>query len=179
MIFIETLLPGAYLIEVEPRSDERGFLARTFCEEEFAAHGLRTHYVQCSTVLNHKRGTLRGMHFQQPPYAETKVVRCTIGAVYDVIIDLRPESPTFTKWFATELTAENRRSVYIPPGFAHGMQTLVDNSELLYYISEFYHPAAATGVLWDDPAFGIEWVAAPPEGRIIAAKDLQWARFQA
>ena len=176
MIFTETPLVGAYLIEPEPLSDERGFFARVFCENEFAAQGLCTRYVQSNISLNTRSGILRGMHYQAEPHAETKVVRCTMGAIYDVIIDLRPASPTFKQWYAVELSAKNYRMLYIPAGMAHGFQTLTDNSEVFYMMSEFYHPESAAGVRWNDPAFGIEWVNV--DNHIISGKDQTWADFR-
>lgn len=157
MLFSESILKGAYIIEPEKLEDERGFFARSWCADEFAAYGLNPKIVQCSISFNHKKGTLRGMHYQVAPYEEEKLVRCTAGAVFDVIIDLRPESPTFKAWLAVELSASNRKMIYIPGGFAHGFQTLEDNSEIFYQISEFFHPESARGVRWDDPTFGIEW----------------------
>lgn len=176
MILTETKLKGAFIIEPERLEDERGFFARTFCKEEFRAHGLNPRVVQCSISFNKTRGTLRGMHYQAAPYEEAKVVRCTMGAICDVIIDLRPESPTFKRWVAVELTSDNHRMLYIPEGFAHGFQTLEDNTEVFYQMSEFYHPATARGVRWDDPAFGIEWP--PVERRIISAKDQDYPNFE-
>jgi dTDP-4-dehydrorhamnose 3,5-epimerase len=177
MFFRETPLKGAFLIEPERLEDERGFFARTFCRKEFEAHGLNPDIAQCSVSFNRRKGTLRGMHFQAAPHAEDKVVRCADGAIYDVIVDLRPDSPTFRHWIAAELTAENRRMFYIPAGFAHGFQTLQDNVEILYQMSESYHPESARGARWDDPAFGITW----PETseRIISARDKAWGDFRA
>ncbi|HLO47422.1 MAG TPA: dTDP-4-dehydrorhamnose 3,5-epimerase [Kamptonema sp.] len=157
MKFTETKLKGAYIIETELIKDERGFFARSWCQTEFTERGLNPHLVQCNISFNYKKGTLRGMHYQAKPYEEAKLVRCTMGAIYDVIIDIRPESPTFKQWFAVELTAENRKMLYIPEGMAHGFQTLVDNSEVFYQMSEFYHSNSATGLRWDDPIFGIVW----------------------
>lgn len=171
MIFTETKLKGAFIIEIEPREDERGFFARSWCEDEFKQHGLNPCLVQCNISFNKKRGTLRGMHYQAAPYAEAKVVRCTMGAVYDVIIDLRPDSPTFKQWISVELTAENRRALYVPEDFAHGFQTLMDNIEVFYQMSEFYHSECARGVRWDDPAFGIDW---PIDEVIISGRDLKY-----
>ena len=168
MIFKETKLKGAYIIEIEPLEDERGFFARSFCQKELEEHGLNPCIIQCNISYNKKRGTLRGMHYQVPPYEETKVVRCTMGAVYDVIIDLRKHSRTFKRWAAVELTAQNRRALYIPEGLAHGFQTLEDNTEVFYQMSEFYHPECARGVRWDDPVFGVKW---PIEPTIISDKD--------
>jgi dTDP-4-dehydrorhamnose 3,5-epimerase len=168
MLFRETPLKGAFLIEPERIEDERGFFARTFCRKEFEAHGLNPDIAQCSVSFNRRKGTLRGMHFQVAPHAENKVVRCTDGAIYDVIVDLRPDSPTLRKWTATELTAENRRMFYIPAGCAHGFQTLQDNVEVLYQMSEFYHAECASGVRWDDPAFAIQW---PMKVQCISVRD--------
>lgn len=168
MIFTETNLKGAYIIDIEPILDERGFFARTWCRKEFGAHGLNPDLMQCNTSFNKKRGTLRGMHYQAAPYEEAKLVRCTMGAIYDVIIDIREMSETYLQWFACELTAENRKMLYVPEGFAHGFQTLVDNTEVLYQMSEFYHPDYARGIRWDDHAFAIEW---PIEEKIISDND--------
>lgn len=172
MIFAETKLNGAFIIEPEGQEDERGFFARTWCEREFAAHGLNARLVQCNISFNKKKGTLRGMHYQAAPYAEAKLVRCTKGAIYDVIIDLRPDSKTFKQWLAFELTEENHRMVYVPDGLAHGFQTLVDNTELFYQMSEFYYPECARGARWNDPAFGINW---PLSVSMIAEKDSAYA----
>ncbi len=157
MLFTETKLKGAFIIDIESREDERGFFARSWCEDEFREHGLNPRLAQCNISFNKKRGTLRGMHYQVAPFAEAKVVRCTMGAMYDVIIDLRPNSPTFKQWVSVELTAENRRALYIPEDFAHGLQTLSDDTEVFYQMSEFYHPECARGVRWNDDAFGITW----------------------
>jgi dTDP-4-dehydrorhamnose 3,5-epimerase len=175
MIFVETKLKGAFILEPERVADERGFFARTFCQKEFQAKGLQTDFVQCSVSFNAKKGTLRGMHFQAEPFAETKIVRCTMGAAYDVIVDLRPDSETFKQWIAVEITAENGRSIYIPEGFAHGFQTLIDRTELFYQISEFYHGDSVRGVRWNDPAFSIEWPDF--ENRIINRRDANWTDF--
>jgi dTDP-4-dehydrorhamnose 3,5-epimerase len=168
MIFQETSLPGAFVIEPERFEDERGFFARTWCRREFAQRGLSVELAQCNTSFNTKKGTLRGMHFQVAPHAEIKLVRCTRGAIYDAIIDLRPDSPAYRRWFAVELTAENLRQLYIPAGFAHGFQTLADGSEVFYQMSEFYHPDSARGVRWDDPALGIIW---PLPVSVISPRD--------
>jgi dTDP-4-dehydrorhamnose 3,5-epimerase len=157
MLFIETKLKGAFIIDIAPRQDERGFFARSWCADEFVKHGLNPRLAQCNISFNKKRGTLRGMHYQAEPFPEAKLVRCTMGAMYDVMIDLRQNSPTFKQWLAVELTAQNRRALYIPEGFAHGFQTLEDDTEVFYQMSEFYHPECARGVRWDDPAFGILW----------------------
>jgi dTDP-4-dehydrorhamnose 3,5-epimerase len=166
MRFTETKLKGAFILEPEILEDERGFFARTWCRHEFEAHGLTTIFVQGNISFNHKRGTLRGMHYQVEPHAEAKLVRCTMGAIYDVILDLRADSATFKQWLAVELTAKNRRMLFIPAGLAHGFQTLEDNTEVLYQMSEFYHPECARGVRWDDPAFGIGW----PIAEIISSR---------
>jgi dTDP-4-dehydrorhamnose 3,5-epimerase len=174
MIFTETALKGAFLIEPERRQDERGFFARTWCQSEFAAAGLQTDWVQCNISFNKARGTLRGMHYQAPPYEEAKLVRCTMGAVYDVIIDLRADSPTFRQWLAAELTSDNRLMLFIPKSFAHGFQTLTDEAEVFYHMSQVYAPEYARGVRWDDPAFKISW---PAERRIISARDRSFPDF--
>jgi dTDP-4-dehydrorhamnose 3,5-epimerase len=168
MIFTETKLQGAFIIAIERVEDERGLFARTWCQREFEAHGLCAQLVQCNIPFNRHKGTLRGMHYQAAPYAEAKLVRCTSGAVYDVIIDLRPDSPTFKRWLAVELTADNRRMLFIPEGFAHGLQTLANGSEVFYQMSQFYGPEYARGVRWDDPAFKISW---PAEKRTISERD--------
>jgi dTDP-4-dehydrorhamnose 3,5-epimerase len=174
MRFLETKLLGAFLIDPERRADERGFFARVFCVEEFQAQGLETHLVQCSISFNRQKETLRGMHFQTSPFEEDRLVRCTMGAVYDVILDLRPGSSTFKQWLGIELSADNRRMVYIPRGFAHGFLTLADNSEVFYQMSEYYHPEAVQGVRWDDPAFSIQW---PIPISLISDKDLSYKDF--
>jgi dTDP-4-dehydrorhamnose 3,5-epimerase len=170
MRFLKTRLEGAMLIVPERHEDERGFFARTWCREEFASHGLRTDWVQFNVSFNRRRGTLRGLHYQAEPHPECKLVRCTRGAVWDVIVDLRPDSPTCTDWVAVELTADNRNMLYIPQGFAHGFQTLTDDTELFYQMSEFYHPELARGVRWDDPVLAIGWPWCPE--RIISPRDL-------
>jgi len=174
MIFLETPLRGAYVIEIEKREDGRGFFARSWCKEEFAAKGLDTRLVQCNVSFNKKKGTLRGLHYQLPPHAETKLVRCTKGALYDVIVDLRADSPTFLTWFGVELTAENYRMLYIPQRLAHGFQTLKDGTEIFYQMSEFYAPEAARGLRWDDPRLGIVW---PMADRTISKKDTEYANL--
>jgi dTDP-4-dehydrorhamnose 3,5-epimerase len=175
MIFTETELKGAFVLAPERFEDERGFFARTWCQREFTERGLNPSLVQCSISFSHKRGTLRGMHCQAAPHQEAKLVRCTAGAIYDVIIDLRPGSPTFMRWMAVEITARNRRLLYVPEDFAHGFQTLEDNTEVFYQMSQFYDPDAATGVRWDDRAFGIQW---PPADRIISARDATYPDFR-
>ena len=170
MIFTALPLGDAWLIEPERIEDERGFFARTFSTEEFRARGLVTAIAQCSVSYNRRRGTLRGLHFQAPPHAEVKSVTCTRGAVFDVIVDLRRDSPTFKRWVSIELSAENRRVVYIPEGFAHGFQTLVDDAEVSYRISTGYVPDAARGIRWDDPELAVTWPTA--DARVISARDL-------
>ncbi|WP_226643259.1 dTDP-4-dehydrorhamnose 3,5-epimerase [Mesobacillus subterraneus] len=157
MKFIELDLAGAYLIEMDLIDDDRGFFARSFCSEEFELQGLSSKFVQCNISHNKVKGTLRGMHYQVNPYDEAKLVRCTHGALYDVIIDLRPESSTYKEWIAVELTCDNHRQLFIPEGFAHGYQTLVDNTQVFYQMSQYYHPSSARGIRWNDPAFNIEW----------------------
>jgi dTDP-4-dehydrorhamnose 3,5-epimerase len=174
MLFTKTELEGAWLIEPEPVRDPRGWFARTFCEREFASQGLETRFVQHSTSQNAERGTLRGMHFQTGAHAEVKLVRCLKGAILDVIIDLNPGSPTYRQWRGYELSALNMRQLYVPKGFAHGFQTLEDNCEVGYLISEFYAPAASSGVRWNDPAFGIAWPMAPT---VLSDKDKGWPDF--
>jgi len=175
MIFTETPLKGACIIDLERLEDERGFFARTWCQREFEAHGLSTELAQCNISFNRREGTLRGMHYQSAPHAETRIVRCTSGAVYDVIVDLRPQSATFKRWFSTELTAENHRMLYVPEGFAHGFITLRDNTEVFYQMTEFYAPEFACGVRWNDPAFGIEW---PGKIQVMAEHDRRYPDFQ-
>lgn len=175
MIFTETELPGAYVIDLEPRQDERGFFARAWCATEFGDHGLSTKLVQANLSFNKRQGTVRGMHFQNPPHAEDKIVRCTRGAVYDVIIDLRSNSPTYKQWVGVELDADSRRAIYVPKGFAHGYQTLVPETETLYQVSEYYAPQSEGGVLWNDPAFGIEWP--DPDNAFLSEKDKNWPAF--
>ncbi len=176
MKFTETKLTGAFLIELEKKSDDRGFFARAWCAEEFAAHGLNCRIAQCNNGFSDRASTLRGIHFQVAPHAETKVVRCIHGALYDVIVDLRPRSPTFREWCSHELSADNRRMLYIPEGFGHGYQTLEDNTEILYLTSEFYHPESASGVCYDDPALGIDW---PLDVTSISLPDRNWPAFDA
>jgi len=176
LIFTETKLPGAYVIEVEKREDQRGFFGRTFCREEFEAHGLNSQVVQCNTSFNKRKGTLRGMHFQAVPFAEAKLVRCTSGSIYDVIIDLRPASRTFKQHFAVELSAANQRMLYIPENMAHGFQTLEDDTEVFYQMSQMFSAEHARGVRWNDPAFGIEW---PADERIITERDRNYPDFVA
>jgi len=174
MLFTETKLKGAFIIDIEPFEDERGFFARSWCKDEFKQHGLNPRLVQCSISYNIKHGTLRGMHYQVAPFQEAKLVRCTMGAVYDVIIDLRTDSETYKQWFSVELIAENRRALFIPDNFAHGFLTMTDNAEVFYQMSEFYHPECARGVRWDDPAFGVEWFSVP---LIISSQDNNYEDF--
>jgi len=177
VIFLPTPLPDAFVIEPEVQRDERGFFARTFCAQDFARRGLCTSFAQCSISFNARAGTLRGMHYQAEPYAEAKLVRVTQGAVYDVILDLRPHSAAYRRWFAVELSAENRKMIYVPEGFAHGFQTLTDGAEVLYQNSTPYEPDAARGVRWDDPAFGIQWPAAAQ--RQLSDRDRHYPDFRA
>jgi len=174
MRFIETKLKGAYIIEPEPIEDERGFFARTFCAREFEAHGLNPCVAQCNISYNKKKGTLRGMHYQVAPHAEAKLVRCIRGAIYDVMVDLRTESPTFKQWASVELTFDNQHMLYIPENFMHGFQTLTDGTEVFYQMSESYHPEYARGARWNDPAFDIRWLFNKP---IISEKDSQYPDF--
>ena len=174
MIFTATPLAGVFLITPERKRDVRGFFARTWCEREAAAHGLNPCVAQCATSYNRKQGTLRGLHYQVAPYAEAKLVRCIAGAIYDVALDLRPDSPTFAQHLAVELTAENRQMLYIPEGLAHGFQTLVDDSEVCYQMSEFHMPQFARGVRYSDPAFGIRWPIAEP---VILERDASYPDF--
>ena len=176
MTFRETRLPGVFEICIEPKADERGFFARTWCRTEFEAQGLHPNLVQCSISFNTRKRTLRGMHYQAPPYAETKLVRCTRGALYDVVLDLRPESPTKREWIGIVLTADNRNMMYVPEGCAHGFLTLTDETEVFYQMSEFYNPEAARGVRWDDPAFQINW---PESVEVISERDRTYPDFEA
>ena len=171
MIFHSTELAGAWLIEPELVSDDRGAFARTWCAKEFEERSLNPHLAQCNISINRSQGTVRGMHFQREPHAETKLVRCTRGAIFDVIVDLRPESPTYRRWRGFELSATNHRSLYIPERFAHGFQTLTDDSEVFYQMSREYHAASSTGVRWNDPAVAVEW---PREVALISQRDLTW-----
>jgi dTDP-4-dehydrorhamnose 3,5-epimerase len=177
IIFRETKLKGAFVIDPERFEDMRGFLARSFSAKEFESHGLNPRIAECNISFSKKRYTIRGMHFQKPPHAQAKLVRCSQGAIYDVIIDLRPESPTFKQWIGEELTAQNRRMLYVPEGFAHGFETLEDNTEVFYQISQFYTPQSEGGVRWNDPAFGISWPAS--DGVIINDRDRTYPDFGA
>jgi dTDP-4-dehydrorhamnose 3,5-epimerase len=172
MIFSPTRIRGAMVVEIEPRADERGLFARGFCRREFEAHGLNPNVAQANIGMSRQRGTLRGLHYQIPPHAETKLVRCTAGAIFDVIVDLRPGSASYKQWVGVELTAANRRMLYVPEGCAHGYLALADNSEVFYLVSEFYAPGAERGLRWNDPAFGIEWpVTGDP---MLSDKDRGW-----
>jgi len=173
--FVETRLKGAFIVEPDVFEDERGCFARTWSNAESERAGLDTRVVQCNTSYNKRTGTLRGMHFQRKPMIEVKLVRCTMGSIHDVILDLRPESPTFKQWTSVVLTAANRKAFYIPTRFAHGFQTLEDDTEVFYQVSQYYSPEHAAGVRWNDPAFAIEW---PPEdSRIISERDLSFPDF--
>jgi dTDP-4-dehydrorhamnose 3,5-epimerase len=174
MTFTETPLKGAWIIDLVRIEDERGFLARTWAPEEFTRRGLDPTVAQCNVAWNRRRGTLRGLHFQRAPWQENKIVRCTRGALIDVIVDLRPESPTFCQWASVELTDENRRMLYIPVGFAHGYQTLVDGVETYYHVSAPYSAEHASGVRWNDPRLGIQW---PLEPTVMSARDTAWPDF--
>ena len=171
MKFISTKLAGAFVVEPDRLEDARGFFARTFCAREFVERGLASGFVQCSVALNREKGTVRGLHYQRSPYGEAKLVRCTAGAVYDVIVDLRPNSPTYLQHLGVELTAGNRRALYVPEMFAHGMQTLEPDTEVFYQISQYYEPEAATGLRYSDPKLGIRW---PLPVTILSERDANW-----
>ena len=175
MILHKTKISGAFEIHLEPKLDERGFFARTWCREEFERNGLNPKLVQCSVSFNAKKGTLRGLHYQEPPFAEAKLVRCTSGSIYDVVLDLRVQSAAFKQWLGVMLTAENRKMVYVPEGCAHGFITLEDESEVLYQMSEFYHPESTRGVRWNDPAFQIAW---PEKVNVISERDRTYPDFK-
>jgi dTDP-4-dehydrorhamnose 3,5-epimerase len=168
MKFTETKLKGSFIISPELLKDERGFFSRVFCREEFSRLNLNPNLVQCNLSFNKERGTLRGLHYQIPPHEEVKLVRCTAGSIFDVIVDLRPESPTFHQWLGVKLSTENHKLIYVPEGFAHGYQTLKPKTEVFYQVSEFYHPASEQGLRWDDPVFGIAW---PLKVKVISEKD--------
>jgi len=175
MEFLKTKLPGVFAIQIEAKPDDRGFFARTWCQKEFESQGLEGKLVQCSLSFNKRKGTLRGMHYQIAPHEETKVVRCTQGAIYDVVLDLRPKSPAFKNWTGVELTAEKRNMIYVPQGCAHGFLTLEDRCEVIYQMSEFQYAESSRGVRWDDPAFQIEW---PTEVEVISERDRTYPDFQ-
>jgi len=175
MIFCETKLKGVFRVGLEVKPDERGFFARYWCQRESKLHGLDATVAQCSISFNGKKGTLRGMHYQEPPYGETKIVRCTMGSVFDVVLDLRPQSQTFKQWISVTLTATNRDMVYVPKGCAHGFLTLEDTTEVCYQMSEFYNAEAARGVRWDDPAFQISW---PSGVEVISERDRTYPDFE-
>ncbi|MCR8635036.1 dTDP-4-dehydrorhamnose 3,5-epimerase [Paenibacillus radicis (ex Xue et al. 2023)] len=172
MKFTETSIAGAYVIDIEPSNDERGFFARSWCVDEYAQYGLNTNVVQCGISYNWYKGTIRGLHYQEAPFTEAKTIRCTKGAVYDVILDIRPQSTTYKQWLGIRLTAANRSMLYVPEGVAHGFQTLEDDTELTYLLSQRYEPASARGVRWNDPAFCIQWL--PMEALIISDRDQQF-----
>lgn len=174
MKFHRTPLEGAYTVELEKRGDDRGFFARYFCEREFSDEGLETRFVQINNSLTAKKGTLRGLHYQLPPAAEVKLVRCVRGSLWDAIVDLRPSSPTYLKWFGAELSAENRAMMYVPRGFAHAILTLTDDVEAIYLVSSFYGPEQERGLRWNDPAVQIDWPIEPQE---ISTKDAGWPNF--
>ncbi len=175
MKFHATKLPGVFEIHLEPMRDERGFFARTWCRSEFHEHGLESALVQCNISFNTRKGTLRGMHYQAAPFVETKLVRCTQGAICDVVLDLRPQSPTFKEWIAVTLTAESRNMVYVPKGCAHGFLTLQDETEVFYQMSEIYNAESARGVRWNDPSFGIAW---PEKVEVISDRDRNYPDFK-
>ncbi len=175
MIFTETKLKGAFVIDIERREDPRGFFARAFCQNEFRAHGLKPVIAQANVAFNFRKGTVRGMHFQFPPAAETKLVRCTRGAILDIIVDLRPESPSFLQHIEVELNEENHRALYVPERFAHGYQALADNTETSYQVGEFYAPDSESGLLYDDPSLGLAW---PLPVSVISDKDKKFRSFK-
>jgi len=177
MIFTQTPLAGAYIVDLERRADERGFFARAWCADEFEKQGLNSRIVQCNLSFNHARGTLRGLHYQRSPYSEVKLIRCIRGAIWDVIVDLRENSPTYKGWFGVELSAENRKMLYIPEDFAHGYTTLVAETETFYQVSEFYNPGSEAGIRWDDPSIAIEWPTFDGD-RVISAKDASHPDFE-
>ena len=174
MQFLATPLADAFVVELDLRGDQRGFFARLFCENEFASAGLHSHFVQVNNSLSSRKGTLRGLHYQLAPAAEVKLVRCIRGALYDVIVDIRPDSPTYCRWFGAELSAANRRMMYVPRGFAHAFITLADETEAIYLVSDFYSPDCERGLRWNDPRFAIQWPLQPVE---ISEKDSNWPDF--
>ena len=174
MIFTETKLKGAYVVEIQKLEDERGFFARSWCRREFEAYGLNPQLVQCNISFNARKGTMRGMHYQAKPYEEAKLIRCTMGSIYDVIVDIRPDSPSFKQYLGVILSTENRKMLYIPEGFAHGFLTIEDKTEVFYQMSEFYAPDHARGFRWNDPVFGIEW---PAKVQVISDRDRDYPDF--
>ena len=175
MIFNETKLKDAFIIDLEKHQDDRGFFARAYCEKEFRDHGIESAVVQANVSYNKYKHTMRGMHYQTEPYGEAKLVRCTKGAIYDVIIDVRKKSPTYKEWIGVELSEDNYRMLYVPEGFAHGFITLHDETEITYQVSEFYTPGAEKGIRWDDPEFDIDW---PAEPAVISGKDENWPDYK-
>ena len=175
MIFTDTPLSGVVVVDLDRREDERGFFARSWCRREFQEHGLSDGLVQCSVSYNRRKGTLRGVHFQAEPCREAKLVRCTMGSMYDVVLDLRPASPTYKRWHAVELTAMNRRALFIPAGVAHGFQTLVDDTEVFYQMDEYYAPGSARGIRWNDPSFAIRWPLPEP---MLSDRDRAYPDFR-
>jgi dTDP-4-dehydrorhamnose 3,5-epimerase len=176
MIFKETPLSGAYVIEPERINDNRGFFARVWCKKELEQHGLKGEISQSNVGFSFRKGTFRGLHFQRPPHAEVKIVRCTRGSIFDVIVDLRPESPSYKRWFGVELSAENRKMIYVPEGMAQGYATLEDSTEINYHTSEFFNAESASGVRFDDPAFGIQW---PIDPAVVSEQDRNWPLLKA
>jgi dTDP-4-dehydrorhamnose 3,5-epimerase len=177
MVFKETRLKNAFIIELEKIVDDRGFFSRAWCQKEFNANGLNANIVQCNLAFNNRKGTLRGMHYQIAPHEEAKIVRCTRGKLYDVIVDLRPKSPTYLQWIGVELSSENRKMLYVPENFAHGYLTLTDNTELFYQVSDFYSPESESGIRWNDRTVNIKWPQT--NDLIMTDKDKNWPDFQA
>jgi len=175
MRFTPTPIKGAFIVDLEERRDDRGFFARVWCQQEFVAHGLNARFVQCNSSSSRERGTMRGLHYQTAPYGEAKLVGCIRGRVFDVIVDMRPDSPSYLKAFGAELTEQNRSMMYVPEGCAHGYLTLEDDSEVLYPVTEFYHPEAEAGLRWDDPVVSVAWPETP---RIVSPKDQAWPSHQ-
>jgi dTDP-4-dehydrorhamnose 3,5-epimerase len=174
MKFTETKIPGVFVIELEKREDSRGYFARAWCQREFEAHGL-PNFVQTNMSLCKQKGTVRGLHYQVAPHGEAKYMRCIRGAIFDVVVDIRPDSPTYKKWFGVELTAENRKAIFVPEGLPHAYQALTDDAEVIYSSSCFYTPGAERGIRWNDSAFNIEW---PIREAIVSEKDAKWADFK-
>jgi dTDP-4-dehydrorhamnose 3,5-epimerase len=177
MAFVETAVEGAFILEPEPKTDHRGFFARIWCQDELESRGLIASFVQCNSSFSHRRGTLRGLHYQGAPHEEVKLIQCVRGAIFDVVLDVRPGSRTFGRWIGTELTDDNRKLVYVPKGCAHGYLTLRDGAEVIYPVTALYHPEVEHGIRWDDPRFGIEWPAVGP--LTMSDKDRQWPDFAA